>query len=38
MENEHKAAELEAKQALQEDPDRWLAAARELAPRPVRPV
>jgi len=31
-------AELEAKAALHEDSDRWLAAARELAPRPVRPV
>jgi hypothetical protein len=31
-------AELEAKAALHENPDRWLAAARELAPRSVRPV
>jgi hypothetical protein len=30
-------AELEAKQALQEDPDRGLAVARELKPRPERP-
>jgi hypothetical protein len=30
-------AELEAKLALQEEPDRWLAVARELKPRPVRP-
>jgi hypothetical protein len=33
----HRIAELEAKQALQEEPDRWLAVARELKPRPVRP-